>query len=68
MQAQELLATVRAQVLLGSVYVRDALLDPNPATAAEYRRQVEATYDAVTQALLDRGDRVAPGNTGAPRP
>jgi signal transduction histidine kinase len=51
MQAQELLATVRAQVLLGSVYVRDALLDPNPATAAEYRRQLEATYDAVNQGL-----------------
>ena len=42
--------TVRAQVLLGSVYVRDALLDPDPATAAEYRRQLEATYDAVNQA------------------
>ena len=51
MQAQELLATVRAQVLLGSVYVRDALLDPDPATAAEYRRQLNATYDAVNQSL-----------------
>lgn len=50
MQAQELLSTVRAQVLLGSVYVRDALLDPNPATA-EYRRHVEETYGAVSQAL-----------------
>ena len=29
-RAQELLSTVRAQVLLGSVYVRDALLDPDP--------------------------------------
>jgi signal transduction histidine kinase len=50
MQAQELLSTVRAQVLLGSVYVRDALLDPNPAPA-EYRRQLEATYGAINQAL-----------------
>jgi len=50
MQAQELLSTVRAQVLLGSVFVRDALLDPSPATA-EYRRQVEETYGAVSQAL-----------------
>jgi hypothetical protein len=33
MQAQELLATVRAQILIGSVYVRDALLDPDPASA-----------------------------------
>ena len=29
--AQELLATVRAQVLVSSVRVRDALLDPTPA-------------------------------------
>jgi signal transduction histidine kinase len=51
MQAQELLSTVRAQVLVGSVYVRDALLDPNPATAANYRQQLEETYRAVNQAL-----------------
>jgi hypothetical protein len=51
MQAQELLSTVRAQVLLGSVYVRDALLDPNPATAADYRQRLEETYRAVNQAL-----------------
>jgi signal transduction histidine kinase len=51
MQAQELLSTVRAQVLLGSVSVRDALLDPDPATVSGYRRQLEATYSTVTQAL-----------------
>jgi signal transduction histidine kinase len=50
-QAQELLSTVRAQILLGSVYVRDALLDPDPATAEDYRRRVDATYQAVDQAL-----------------
>jgi signal transduction histidine kinase len=50
MQAQELLSTVRAQVLLGSVYVRDALLDPNPSST-DYRGQLEATYGAVNQAL-----------------
>lgn len=50
MQAQELLSTVRAQVLLGSVYVRDALLDPQPATAS-YRQQLEETYGSVNQAL-----------------
>ena len=48
--AQELLSTVRAQVLLGSVYVRDALLDPNP-DAATYRRQLEDTYRSVVDAL-----------------
>jgi signal transduction histidine kinase len=50
-QAQERLSTVRAQVLLGSVYVRDALLDPDPASADTYRRQVEDTYRAVNQSL-----------------
>jgi signal transduction histidine kinase len=51
MQAQELLSTIRAQVLLGSVYVRDALLDPDPASADDYRGQVEETYRAVNQSL-----------------
>jgi len=49
--AQELLSTARAQVLLGSVYVRDALLDPGPTTLAEYRRQLESTYTAIDEAL-----------------
>jgi signal transduction histidine kinase len=49
--AQELLSTVRAQVLLGSVYVRDALLDPDPATADSYRRQLQDTYRAIVDAL-----------------
>ena len=51
MRAQELLSTVRAQVLLGSVFVRDALLDPDVSTAPEYRRQLEASYHAVDEAL-----------------
>lgn len=51
MQAQELLSAVRAQLLLESVYVRDALLDPNPATVPDYRRQLEETYRTVHQAL-----------------
>jgi signal transduction histidine kinase len=51
MQAQELLSTVRAQVLLASVSVRDALLDPNPATANDYRRQLDSIRTAVDQAL-----------------
>jgi signal transduction histidine kinase len=50
-RAQELLSTVRAQVLLGSVYVRDALLDPDPATTAAYRAQLEETYRAIDNAL-----------------
>ena len=64
MQAQERLATVRAQILLASVYVRDALLDAGPA-GTDYRRQVNAAYDLATQALsqyvpvLDSGDERA---------
>lgn len=52
MQAQELLSTVRAQVLLGSVYVRDALLDPDPA-ATDYRARVDETYGAANRALAE---------------
>jgi signal transduction histidine kinase len=51
MQAQELLATVRAQILIGSVYVRDALLDPDPASAGAYRRQLLETYGGIDNAL-----------------
>jgi signal transduction histidine kinase len=51
MHAQELLSTVRAQVLLGSVYVRDALLDPDPATDLAYRRRLEDSFNTIDQAL-----------------
>ena len=51
MHAQELLSTVRAQILMGSVYVRDALLDPTPGSAASYRQQLQTTYRAIDQAL-----------------
>jgi signal transduction histidine kinase len=50
-RAQELLSTVRAQLLLGSVYVRDALLDPNVGAADNYRRQLQETYRAGVEAL-----------------
>jgi signal transduction histidine kinase len=51
MNAQELLSTVRAQMLLASVLVRDALLDPNPGSTADYRRQLDETFTSVTDAL-----------------
>jgi signal transduction histidine kinase len=50
MQAQELLSDVRGGVLLASLSVRDALLDPKPNTA-EYRRQVDEAFGAATQSL-----------------
>jgi signal transduction histidine kinase len=50
-RAQDLLTTARGQILMGSVYVRDALLDPNPAQAADYRRQLEESYRSADEAL-----------------
>jgi signal transduction histidine kinase len=52
-RAQELLATVRAQVLLTSVRVRDALLNPDPRSVAEYREQIDAAHRVVVMALTD---------------
>lgn len=51
MEAQELLSDVRTQVLLGSVHVRDALLDPDPAATPVYRRRVVETYAEVDRVL-----------------
>ncbi|MBI3261598.1 MAG: MCP four helix bundle domain-containing protein [Acidobacteria bacterium] len=51
MRAQELLTTARSQVLLGSVYVRDALLDPNPASSDEYRTKLEEASRTAEEAL-----------------
>jgi len=48
---QDLLSIVRAQILLGSVYVRDALLDPDPSSRQDYRRQLEKSYQAADDAL-----------------
>ena len=50
-KAQELLSTVRAQALLGSVYVRDALLDPDPSSVDLYRRRLEQVYTDIDRAL-----------------
>jgi signal transduction histidine kinase len=51
MRAQDLLARTRGHVLTGSVYVRDALLDPDPRHAAQYRLQLEESYHAADAAL-----------------
>jgi signal transduction histidine kinase len=51
MKAQEVLSTVRAQMLLGSVFVRDALLDPDPTTADDYRRRLQDSYATADHAL-----------------
>ncbi|MGE0394784.1 MAG: sensor histidine kinase [Vicinamibacterales bacterium] len=67
MQAQESLATVRTQVLLASMVVRDALLDETPGPVEVYRKEIDdayrsidlmlARYVPVTGAAVE-GDRV----------
>ncbi|MBI4265636.1 MAG: sensor histidine kinase [Acidobacteria bacterium] len=53
MEAQDALSTIRGEVLLGSVYVRDALLDPDPTAAEGYRVRLKDTYAAVDVALRE---------------
>ena len=53
MRAQERLSNVSAQVLLSSVYLRDALLESNPLAIADQRRRLEDTYDALDRELDD---------------
>jgi signal transduction histidine kinase len=48
---EELLFTVRAHVLLSSVYVRDAALDSRPDAASFYRQQLQAARTDIERAL-----------------
>ena len=52
-RAQELLTSVRGQVLVGSVNVRDALLDPDSRNIDEYRRKLEDAYRAADRSLVE---------------
>jgi signal transduction histidine kinase len=52
-RAQELLTSIRGQVLLGSVAVRDALLDPDPEALPGYRQQLDESYRAADGALQE---------------
>lgn len=51
MKAQELLATVRPQVLIVSVNARTALLDPAPGQRTRYRDRVRSTLRATHDTL-----------------
>ncbi|MDO8679784.1 MAG: sensor histidine kinase [Acidobacteriota bacterium] len=53
MRAQELLGTVRTQVLLSSVRVRDALLNPDPSSVDGYRDQIQVIQQVIVKALDD---------------
>jgi signal transduction histidine kinase len=50
-RAQELLSSVRAQVLVSSIRVRDALLDPDPETLDAHRRELDAMANSIDDAL-----------------
>ena len=50
-QAQELLTSVRTQVLVASVLVRDALLDPEFGSVARHRQEIESAYGAIDTLL-----------------
>ncbi|MDP1922003.1 MAG: hypothetical protein Q8L14_37525, partial [Myxococcales bacterium] len=50
-KSQELLVTVRTQTLLGSVRVRDALLNPDSSSLTSYRAQLEGIHQVINQAL-----------------
>lgn len=52
LRAQELLTSVRTQMLVASVIVRDALLDPTPGQSETYRNRILQSHAAI-QAALD---------------
>ena len=51
MNAQESLSTVRTMVLLSSVRVRDALLDPTPDNLFENKFNIEAAHRLIKEAI-----------------
>src|SRR5919108_1704501 len=53
MRGQDLLTSARGQVLVGSVYVRDALLDTNPRSWEAYRAKLNEAYHAADDALRE---------------
>ena len=53
MRAQELLTTVRTQLLLSSVRVRDALLDPTAQSVIEHRDELDTSHRIIVMALQD---------------
>jgi signal transduction histidine kinase len=48
---QELLSTVRTQILLASVFVRDALLDYAPDAGRRYRLQFDDAFESIDDAV-----------------
>src|SRR5574339_87375 len=65
MRAQELLSTVRAQVLLSSVRVRDARLNPNVEARSRFREQIESAHQIASMALTDYEPVLGPASEQA---
>ena len=53
LEAQERLTTIRSQVLVASVHVRDALLETDRSLIPRYERQINDTYASIDLALRD---------------
>ena len=53
LEAQEQLTMIRSQMLVASVYVRDALLEPDSDLVPRYQAQIEQTYARIDAALRD---------------
>jgi signal transduction histidine kinase len=51
LQAQELLSVVRSQVLVASVLLRDALLDPDDSTPPAHQEEIGRAYDSIDDQL-----------------
>ena len=50
-RAQGRMSAVRSQVLLASVFVRDALLDPDPESIVDYRMKLDEAFRISNRAL-----------------
>ena len=50
-RAQEVLSNVGQQILLSSVYLRDALLEPDMKATRHHRNRLETTYEQLDQQL-----------------
>jgi signal transduction histidine kinase len=53
LEAQERLTTVRSQVLVASVHIRDALLESDLSLIPRYERQIDDNYASIDRALRD---------------
>lgn len=51
MRAQDVLSAVRQQVNVGSIVLRDALLEPGDDAQARHRQRLEDGYDTIAKAL-----------------